>query len=1564
MMQEQEILDKFKKKGFNHLSLEDLAVVQQSSTWTETFKSAVGEDWGKYSDRAVERLTHSNFNVKWITRSKSSFSGLFSCILRGDIPKLLEFLKACDLSSCRKAVDNNNKSAMHLAAREGQLEILRILVEKGWDLDCTDKHLTTPLHQACNAGHVDSIEFLLENGADPALQDSLGRNALLYSVCAPGSEAVEALLRAKKEMVLSKDYTGRNALHYAVFNPHPRQCEIMKVLVEKGLGIDTPDDELKTSLHHACEAGKAKAIRWLMKWGASTNARDRNKQTPLDLAASNNIKKLLGLNSEIYAKKLADMNQEITRNTSRKIIEEKAPIARISENKLGYKEKLLEILYQVQEAGINNKQHLKKPQLYSGNWMEGIFSPIALFNELSYCTPSEAVIKIFNVIFPYSKSVAAPKQNEIIMDEFFGGTSYTKTRNETPIFVADQTQISNYTKEIDKLKKSLSEAQESLKIKEKAVDTLEFEWKKAVAEVERNKKLLNAAKDQLEETIDDHSRQKYRNLIEDNAPELKTKLEKTEKKLKELYDTTYRLEKELKTRPTQQDLDSTLEKLSQTQIDNQNLRFKSGQIFLRGLEKFEEGTECNSEIYLQDIEVLKRLEDALKKSSRDLKLWLQDIDSNKDCRISKSEATKLFTDLNMVPQDVIVLLRVLGYRQGNCEVSINTFINNLEGIEEKKTKLQSSLFQNISNKFKENSFEISRAFEYLDVNRDGVLTFAEFSEGVDGLKLNINREEKHAVFAALDADHNGTISLHELQERLEADFSVARSQGPKLVNKAQISSSQLGSKPAERIPISSRQQESKPVKNVSISANPIVPNPIEPFPKSTDFASLVSLVKGKAGSVYSQMKQTHLKNKSLKQNSSLNANSTKIPRTIINRLNGSLMVGLIRSKGLPRDTYNLRLILDGSEKALQTPSFSSTESQWLYKDRLRVRDTFKSQLACEITAEVYGSKGQIGTIKIGWHSALDFPNIWAIRGEYLVMSPTKKALGSITVQLMWVPKDTTKMDSFGNLGIILDSFAGIPQKVLINFAIKDISVLNTLTKGHELLMKNIFISADENLPVLKCTVIDSATKQVIFSRNLSLESALASTDWTKPFNVDMEQGRVIGLKLKWNEFTKEDILRLKSAIKLQAWFRGQQQRKAIQARGDKKRLARTVMKSEGKYYIIIFSEIKGTICIDLHIVSQDIPLYDTIDNKFVGKIDIKALMSKVRIEKNKIVLDSIKEIKAPQGASINKGSKDTERDGKLIGRKIMKVNSRYYIVSILDQGENVKIGLNLADDNTIPMYQQISNIIIPKIPIDHIFSSLEISSAHQMKLNPNKLKEVTGMAQKTSANLTTGMKTPKIISDTNNRVFGNIDICVEAFSGILQQSLVQFAIADKQALIKLVKDYEFHIKGIETSGLSQPMLKCTLMKSETKEIIAWRDISIEPAIQSKDWTKSIIIQIETGKQITVKIRWSEFSKEHTLKIRSAIKLQAWYRGHMQRKALKVREDKKRLKRKVFKTEGKYYILVFSEVRDGICIDLHVINDKIPLYEIIDSKRVGKVDVNILSAKVKVEKNKIILDNIR
>lgn len=765
---ERDIIEKFKKKGFNHLTLEDLAVVQQSATWVESFKAQTNEDWASYTEKATERLSRANFNIKWVSKSKSSYSGLFSSVSRGDTSKLLEFLRVSDINACKKAVDSNQKNAMHVAARDEQLEILKILVEKGWEIDVRDKHMTTPLHQACNMGHGEIVSYLLEVGANPELQDSLGRNALMYGACAPSSEVCQILLKKNKALVESKDYIGRTTLHYSVFNPHSRQTEIMKILVEAGVKVDVTDEELKTPLHHACESGKTKAIRWLIKWGANAGARTADGKNVYDLAQNSNVKKLLGL--------CVVDNKSVPRTYSEPAVKEpieKIPAFRMSDRNGTYKDKLMGFLYQVQEAGILNKQHIKKPQLYTGNWMEGVLSPIALFNELSYCLPSEAVMKVFNVIFPYTKPIPSHNSSEIIMDEFFG-SSKVKNRNEIPIFVPDETQARKVTKELEAYKKNYSELQILIESKDKNIQKLETSLKAKDFEIEKFKQQLFLLTKKYDELSDELSKKQPPSYIEEKLTETKIQLSKAEKRVKELYEINIRLESDLDHRPTKEQLEDAKDQIEKLHTDNMNLRFKAGKMFLKYLECDEEAIVVNGQLCVQDLEILKRLEKELKAHSPGIRQRLNDVDGNKDQKISKAEASKVLSSLNLPPQDIISLLRILGYRQGNSSVHIDKFVELLQDLDEKSESLKNDLFYRLSCKFKENSLGIEHAFEYLDINHDGSVSFAEFSEGVDGLKINLNREDKHALFAVLDADHNGSILLYELKDILEKNFEPSK----------------------------------------------------------------------------------------------------------------------------------------------------------------------------------------------------------------------------------------------------------------------------------------------------------------------------------------------------------------------------------------------------------------------------------------------------------------------------------------------------------------------------------------------------------------------------------------------------------------------------------------------------------------------------------------------------------------------------------------------------------------------------------------------------------------------
>jgi ankyrin repeat protein len=60
---------------------------------------------------------------------------------------------------------------LHYASWHGQVEVFKLLLEKGADITAATKfYLHTPLHYASHNGHVEVVQLLLEKGADIAQQ--------------------------------------------------------------------------------------------------------------------------------------------------------------------------------------------------------------------------------------------------------------------------------------------------------------------------------------------------------------------------------------------------------------------------------------------------------------------------------------------------------------------------------------------------------------------------------------------------------------------------------------------------------------------------------------------------------------------------------------------------------------------------------------------------------------------------------------------------------------------------------------------------------------------------------------------------------------------------------------------------------------------------------------------------------------------------------------------------------------------------------------------------------------------------------------------------------------------------------------------------------------------------------------------------------------------------------------------------------------------------------------------------------------------------------------------------
>jgi ankyrin repeat protein len=210
----------------------------------------------------------------WWAVALSSFLSIGAA---GPVVPLIEAVKKADKVAVRALLQRQSDvnlpepdgmTALHWAARLGDLETANLLIRAGANVKAANRYGVTPLSLASAGGNAVMIEQLLEAGADPNTALPEGETALMSAAGTGNVAAIKALLTHGAGVNARESSKGQTALMWAAAEGH---AAAVRMLIESGAEVDARSKGKFTPLLFAVRRGAIDVVRVLLAAGVDVN---------------------------------------------------------------------------------------------------------------------------------------------------------------------------------------------------------------------------------------------------------------------------------------------------------------------------------------------------------------------------------------------------------------------------------------------------------------------------------------------------------------------------------------------------------------------------------------------------------------------------------------------------------------------------------------------------------------------------------------------------------------------------------------------------------------------------------------------------------------------------------------------------------------------------------------------------------------------------------------------------------------------------------------------------------------------------------------------------------------------------------------------------------------------------------------------------------------------------------------------------------------------------------------------------------------------------------------------
>jgi len=231
------------------------------------------------------------------------------------------------------AKEINQNTPLHFAVKNGNMELARFFLQKDSDINARNKDGFAPMHFAAMYNNKEILRLLIEKGAEIDIKDKRGATPLLVSIWrAKDIDAVRFLVEKGADInvsapgswvtpiAMAAQYGERDIVNYLIgkgakideksrflvrFSVSKGLERLFLILLEKGANLNVGTNNGGSIMHFAAEGGSKRIITALAEKGFDLNSPDRYGWTPLHYAAFNGQESSISL----FINKGAEINE-------------------------------------------------------------------------------------------------------------------------------------------------------------------------------------------------------------------------------------------------------------------------------------------------------------------------------------------------------------------------------------------------------------------------------------------------------------------------------------------------------------------------------------------------------------------------------------------------------------------------------------------------------------------------------------------------------------------------------------------------------------------------------------------------------------------------------------------------------------------------------------------------------------------------------------------------------------------------------------------------------------------------------------------------------------------------------------------------------------------------------------------------------------------------------------------------------------------------------------------------------------------------------------------------------